>query len=110
MLWFARRHPDTPWLAKLLCLLTVAYALSPIDLVPDFVPVLGYLDDVILLPGMIWLAVRMLPRHVVDLCRAEAEQWLAERQAKPKSYMGAVMILGIWLIVGYASWRWLTLD
>ena len=107
MLWFARRHPDTPLLAKLLCLLTVAYALSPIDLIPDFVPVLGLLDELILLPLMIWLAVRMLPAQVVDACRAQAGEWLEQRGAKPRSYAGAILIVLLWVGVAYALWRWL---
>ena len=65
MLWFARRHPDTPLLAKALCIFAAAYALSPIDLIPDFIPVLGYVDDALLLPALIWLAVRLLPGHVM---------------------------------------------
>ena len=60
-LWFAYRDPATPFLVKALCIFIVAYALSPIDLIPDFIPVLGYLDDVVLLPGLIWLAVRLVP-------------------------------------------------
>ncbi len=60
-LWFATRHPGTPWTIKLLGLFVVAYALSPIDLIPDFIPILGYLDDVLLLPGLIWLGVCLLP-------------------------------------------------
>ena len=59
-LWFAARHPDTPWPAKLACAVAVAYALSPIDLIPDFIPVLGFLDDVLLLPALMWLALRLL--------------------------------------------------
>lgn len=69
-LWIAGRHPRTPWLAKALGLFVVAYALSPIDLIPDFVPVLGYVDDVLLLPALIWVAIRLLPADVLDECRA----------------------------------------
>jgi uncharacterized membrane protein YkvA (DUF1232 family) len=58
-LWFAGKHPKTPWYAKALGMLVVAYALSPIDLVPDFIPVLGYLDDVLLLPGLTWLTIKL---------------------------------------------------
>lgn len=106
MLWFARKHPDTPFLAKVLCVVTVLYALSPIDLIPDFVPVLGYLDDVLLLPAMIWLAVRMLPPLVVTLCRKQANEWIAARGAKPKSYLGAIVVVALWCIVAYFVWRW----
>ena len=59
-LWFAGKHPKTPWYAKALGLFVVAYALSPIDLIPDFIPVLGYVDDVLLLTGLIWLTVQLL--------------------------------------------------
>src|SRR5690606_23077404 len=69
MLWFARSHPATPMLAKILCMLAVAYALSPIDLIPDFIPVLVWLDELIVLPVLIWLAARLLPEDVVCSCR-----------------------------------------
>ena len=65
-LWFALRDPRTPWLARALAWLVVAYALSPIDLIPDFIPVLGYLDD-LLLPGLIWLTLRLLPEAVLAI-------------------------------------------
>lgn len=60
-LWFAGKHPDTPWHARALGLVVVAYALSPIDLISDFIPVLGYVDDILLLPELIWLTVKLLP-------------------------------------------------
>jgi uncharacterized membrane protein YkvA (DUF1232 family) len=107
MLWFARSHPQTPFFTKALCILTVAYALSPIDLVPDFIPVLGYLDDAILLPAMIWLAVRLLPDDVVSECRAKAEEWIEKQNAKPSSYAGAAAIVLLWVAVAYLVWRWL---
>ena len=72
-LWFATRHPDTPWAVKLLGLFVVAYALSPIDLIPDFIPILGYLDDVLLLPGLIWLGVHLLSNDVLIECRERAD-------------------------------------
>ncbi|MDB5930599.1 MAG: hypothetical protein JWR60_2306 [Polaromonas sp.] len=106
MLWFARSHPQTPWLAKAICMVTVAYALSPIDLIPDFIPVLGYLDDAILLPAMIWLAVRLLPQSVVDSCRLQAEQWISERQARPSSPAGAVAIILIWGVAAGLAAAW----
>ncbi|MEB0134819.1 YkvA family protein [Actimicrobium sp. CCC2.4] len=104
MLWFARRHPDTPLLVKAICLLTVAYALSPIDLIPDFIPILGYVDDAILLPALIWLAVKLLPGQVVCDCRRLAEAWMARENAKPTSRAGAVVIVAIWLAGLYWCW------
>jgi len=106
MLWFARQHRDTPFLAKALCVFTVAYALSPIDLIPDFVPVLGYVDDALLLPSLIWLAVRMLPAHVIEQCRAQAEEWMAREKSKPRSYAGAIAIVLIWIGALYLCWWW----
>ena len=68
-LWFAGKHPKTPWYAKALGLFVVAYALSPIDLIPDFIPVLGYVDDVLMLPSLIWLTLQLLPPDVLTECR-----------------------------------------
>jgi uncharacterized membrane protein YkvA (DUF1232 family) len=70
--YLAARDPRTPWYAKGLVLLIVAYALSPIDLIPDFIPVLGYLDDLIIIPGGIWLAIRMIPPEVLAGARETA--------------------------------------
>jgi uncharacterized membrane protein YkvA (DUF1232 family) len=105
-LWFARAHPDTPWHAKALGAFVIAYALSPIDLIPDFIPILGYLDDVILLPALIWLTVRMLPPHVLAESRQQAEQWLANAAARPRSMAGALAIGAIWLAVGLSLALW----
>lgn len=105
-LWFACKAPGTPLLAKALCVLVVAYALSPIDLVPDFIPVLGYVDDVILLPGLIWLAIRMIPAGVMAESRLRADAWLQAHGRKPISYVGAVLVLAIWVGIAWASWHW----
>jgi len=106
MLWFACRHPDTPWLPKTICVFVVAYALSPIDLIPDFIPVLGYVDDALLLPGLIWLAVRLLPAPVIEASRADADKWTAGQKHKPRSYAGAVVIAGLWLVALALCWHW----
>ncbi len=105
MLWFARRHPQTPLLAKLLSAAAVAYVLSPIDLIPDFIPVLGYLDEVILVPVFIWTIVRLLPEPVVLACREQADAWMREQHAKPVSYVGAALIIAIWAATAYWIWR-----
>lgn len=96
-LWFARRHPHTPWYAKVMAVAVLLYALSPIDLIPDFIPVLGYLDDVILLPVLIWLTLRALPERVRTESRAEAETWLAGRGQRPRWWVGAVLIGLLWV-------------
>ncbi len=105
-LWFAWRSPATPLPVKALCVFVVAYALSPIDLIPDFIPVLGYLDDALLLPGLIWLAVRLLPPQVLAESRLRADSWMAEEGKRPSSYVGAVAVVIIWLLVAHAAWRW----
>jgi len=105
-LWFALRHPDTPWLAKALAFLVVAYALSPIDLVPDFIPVLGYLDDMLLLPALIWLAVRLVPPLVLAQCRSRADEWMQLTGRKPSVWLGALLVLVLWLALGLGLWHW----
>ena len=84
----------------------VAYALSPIDLIPDFIPVLGYVDDVLLLPGLIWLAIRLLPTEVLVECRGQADEWMQKMGSKPSSRAGAFAIVALWLAVGVALWLW----
>ena len=106
-LWFAARHPETPWLPKALCVFVVAYALSPIDLIPDFIPVLGYLDDVLLLPALIWLAVRLVPASILRASRTQAEQWMQTQGSKPRSYVGAVVIVVLWLGLAAVTGCWL---
>lgn len=91
--WLAVRDPRTPVMLRIFGALVAAYALSPIDLIPDFVPVLGLVDDVIILPIGIWLFTRMIPRPLWAEYRAMAE---AETQ-RPVSYTGAALIAGIWI-------------
>lgn len=110
MLWFACRDPRTPWWLKALAMFVVAYALSPIDLVPDFIPVLGFVDDVILLPVLIWFIVRHLPAVIAQDCRLQAEAWMAERQAKPVSRAGLVLVLLVWAAVVWGLWRYFKSD
>lgn len=105
-LWFAGRNPRTPWYAKALGVFVVAYALSPIDLIPDFIPVLGYVDDVLLLPGLIWLAIKLLPQDVLDECRSQADAWIASKRGKPVSKAGAVLVVLLWLMACWGAWCW----
>jgi len=91
----AARHPGTPWYAKLFLIAIVAYALSPIDLIPDFIPVLGLVDEVVLLPFAIVLAVKMVPAGVMAQCRARAS-----RHAQTASWLGrigAALVVLVWL-------------
>jgi uncharacterized membrane protein YkvA (DUF1232 family) len=103
-LWFAIKDPRTPWHAKALGVFVVAYALSPIDLIPDFIPVIGYLDDLLLLPALIWLAVRLLPAEVLVDCRRQADEWMAKKGAKPVSRAGAVLVVALWMGTAIAVW------
>lgn len=103
-LTLAIRDPRTPWLAKALAIATVAYAVSPIDLIPDFIPVLGFLDDAILLPGMIWLAVRLIPDEVMIEARARVDAKLAAPQALKRAGLIAVVVIWIALLAALAAW------
>ena len=91
--WLAARDPRTPWYARAFGLTVTAYALSPIDLIPDFIPVLGLLDDLLLVPLGMWLFVKMLPPGLFDDCRIRAD----EAAARPQSRWGAMLIFLIWL-------------
>jgi uncharacterized membrane protein YkvA (DUF1232 family) len=106
-LWFASRDPRTPWYAKWLAACIVAYALSPIDLIPDFIPIIGYLDDVILLPGAIWLALKLIPPQVLLEARARAQTWLEARRPKPRSWIAAAVIVLLWTAAVWVIWAWL---
>jgi uncharacterized membrane protein YkvA (DUF1232 family) len=105
-LYLAARHPATPWYAKVLAVLIAGYALSPIDLIPDFIPVLGYLDDVILLPAGILLCVRLVPGPVLQECRAQAAEAFAA--GRPVSRRAGAAIVLAWLVglALAAGWLW----
>ncbi len=96
-LYLACKHPRVPWYAKLFMALVVCYALSPIDLIPDFIPVLGYLDDLIIIPAGISLSLKMIPREVLEECRDKAKLELSG--GKPKNWVAAFIIVLVWLIV-----------
>ncbi len=94
-LYLAARHPGTPWRAKLLAAAIVAYVFSPIDLIPDFIPVLGYLDDLILVPLAMLLAIRWIPPLILAECRARAAQTLSAD--RPSGKIAAAVIIVLWL-------------
>jgi uncharacterized membrane protein YkvA (DUF1232 family) len=102
--YFAARDTRTPLLIRSLALVVAAYALSPIDLIPDFIPVLGYLDDLFIVPLGLWLVIRLLPPQVLTAARAQAAALLA----RPTSYNAAIIVVGLWLIciAGLTYW-WL---
>jgi uncharacterized membrane protein YkvA (DUF1232 family) len=98
-LFLAVRDARTPWYAKLFCGIVVAYAFSPIDLVPDFIPILGYLDDLILVPLGISIAVKMIPVDVLQECRLQAQEDLVA--GKPVNYVAGFFIILIWIGILY---------
>ena len=95
--FIALKRKETPIFAKILAGITILYALSPIDLIPDFIPILGYLDDLILLPGLIALTIRLIPDEVFAECRKQSEGLWAE--GKPMKWYYALPIVFIWLVV-----------
>jgi uncharacterized membrane protein YkvA (DUF1232 family) len=96
-IFLALKNKATPWYAKIMAILTISYALSPIDLIPDFIPVLGYLDDLIILPVLVAVTIKLIPKEIIEACRIEYEQlW---KDGKPKKWYYSVLIVLIWLII-----------
>ena len=96
-LYLACKDPRVPWYAKVFAACVVGYAFSPIDLIPDFIPVVGYLDDLVLVPLGITLALKMIPKTVLDECRENAQETLS--QDKPRSWVAAGVVIAIWLLL-----------
>jgi uncharacterized membrane protein YkvA (DUF1232 family) len=106
--YLAACDPRVPWYAKILAAAVAGYALSPIDLIPDFIPVLGYADDLVIVPLGIWLVVSLIPNEVMTECRAKADA----AEQRPRSTVAAVAIIAIWMgaaavlgWVGFIRWR-----
>ncbi|MBD8027312.1 DUF1232 domain-containing protein [Ureibacillus sp. Re31] len=97
ILYFACKDQRVPWYAKTFTICIVAYAFSPIDFIPDFIPILGYLDDVILLPLGIFLALKMIPKNILLESEVQAEKWM--NNDKPKNWVAASIILFIWAFI-----------
>jgi len=96
-LYLAFKRKDVPVLAKFFIIIAVGYALSPIDLIPDFIPILGYLDDLIIIPFFIFLSIKFIPKEIMDECRNQAmDLW---KDGKPKKWYYAIPIILIWIIV-----------
>lgn len=99
-LYLAYKRPDIPFYTKLVLIIVIGYALSPIDLIPDFIPILGYLDDLILVPLGIAFAVKLIPRDIMDECRQQSEDIF--KKGKPKNWVVGGIIICIWIIIiGY---------
>ena len=104
VLYYAVRDPRTPWYVKLIAGMIVAYALSPIDLIPDFLPLIGYLDELILLPAAVWLALKLVPADALADARARA----AQAVDRPVSWAAAAVIVSLWVVGAAlcAAWLW----
>ena len=103
--YIAMKHPQTPWYAKALGLLTIGYALSPIDLIPDFIPVLGYLDDLIILPLLVGLCIKLIPKDIWEASEAEAQAiW---QEGRPTRWYLAIPIVILWLVAAFFLVRWI---
>lgn len=103
-IYIACKDPRVPWYARVFAGFVVAYALSPIDLIPDVIPILGYLDDLVLVPLGIILVIKMIPPTVLTECREKAEA--AMNEVKPTSWVAAVVIVVIWLLLGFFLVAW----
>ncbi|WP_199615265.1 YkvA family protein [Paenibacillus alkalitolerans] len=109
-LYLAARRPDVPWYAKAAAAAVVAYAFSPVDLIPDFIPILGYLDDIVLVPLGIAAVIRLIPSHVLEACRREADAIMAEGSKKPVNWVAGAVIVAVWIgaavYVALLAYRW----
>ena len=100
-MYIAMKRDDTPLYAKLACGLCVFYAVSPLDIIPDFVPVLGAVDDVVVLPFLMWLAVKLMPQDIMDRCIAQAQQDMTEIESKKRYMLPVLFVWGLLIL-----WCW----
>jgi uncharacterized membrane protein YkvA (DUF1232 family) len=105
--YLASKHPQVPWYAKALAALIAAYAFSPIDLIPDAIPVIGFLDDAIIIPLGILLLLRLIPPDVFEECRQQAEE-IMQQQDRAQNWVMAGAIFAIWAILGFLTVIWLS--
>jgi uncharacterized membrane protein YkvA (DUF1232 family) len=101
-LYFVARDERTPWYARGLAFVVVGYALSPFDLIPDAIPVLGLLDDLILVPTGIWLVLKLVPKHVLE----EAREKASKAESRPVSYVAAALMIAVWILTLFVTARW----
>jgi uncharacterized membrane protein YkvA (DUF1232 family) len=98
-LYLAYKRKDIPILAKILIIITIVYALSPIDLIPDFIPIIGYIDDLIILPFLIFLSIKLIPKEIMEECKEQARDlW---KDGKPKKWYYAIPVIIIYLLIIY---------
>ncbi|MFB6466725.1 YkvA family protein [Cytobacillus sp. Hz8] len=97
VLYLSQRDKRTPWYAKVIAICVVAYAFSPIDLIPDFIPVLGYLDDLVIVPLGISLALKLIPQHIIEDNREKAEEM--KKNGKPKNWFVGILFILTWILL-----------
>lgn len=97
--YLAAKDPRTPWYVKALIFFVVAHTFSPIDLIPDFIPILGYLDDLIITPGGLWLAVRLIPAEVLDDARVAVANGAWSERSRRLGYVGVIVIVIVWIVI-----------
>lgn len=107
-LWYAIRDPKTPKSLKFFAILVCAYAFSPIDLIPDFIPVLGLIDDLVLIPLGVYLIFRFMPETILEQSRIKAKQHLEHNLKAPKSKAGVLIILIIWFLMAFVAYHLIT--
>ena len=100
-LYLAYRDPRVPWYARVVAICVVGYAFSPIDLIPDPIPILGYLDDLIIVPAGVWLALKLIPGDVMIDCRKRAREEV--HAGKPTNWVAAGVIIGVWVLLTVAA-------
>ena len=103
-LYLAYRDPRVDWYAKVFIVIIIAYAVSPIDLIPDFIPILGYVDDLIIVPVSVFLALKMIPKEVIVECREKAKCEPISSKAK---WVAALIIISVWLLVIYLLFKFI---
>lgn len=104
-IYLVSKDSRVPWYARFLAAAVVAYAFSPIDLIPDFIPIIGFLDDLIIVPAGIWLVLKMIPPEVLAECREKAATEMA--QEKPTNWIAAAIVVAIWVLLGALTVIWL---
>ena len=97
--YFAAKDPRTPWYAKALIFFVVAHTFSPIDLIPDFIPILGYLDDLIITPGGLWLAVKLIPAEALEEARGKVASGAWSERSRRLGYVGMIVIVMVWIVI-----------
>lgn len=107
VLYFVKHDPRISWKAKCVVFITLAYALSPIDLIPDFIPIIGLLDDLIIIPFGIYLAIKLIPKDVWDDCIQRAQEAIDNGKLLPRNWKVALIIVLLWLVILIVIGRWI---